>query len=120
MPDLVRHHALTPAAKRHEIKSSVRRIRGRKLQERNARLAARYPLCVHCQEQGRIAEATEWDHIVPLHKGGQDIEKNLQGLCHDCHAVKTAQDMGYELKPRIGVDGWPVPSAPDRGPHARR
>ena len=84
------------------------RLRGRKLQERNARLARKDPLCVRCKAKGRIRPATEWDHIIPLCKGGADHESNLQGLCEDCHKDKTREDMGLKHRSRIGVDGWPV------------
>lgn len=39
--------------------------------------------------------ATEVDHIVPLHKGGNDSDGNKQSLCGACHAAKTAVDKGY-------------------------
>lgn len=87
---------------------AVARIRGRKRKERNARLARRNPLCVRCKAKGRVTVATQWDHIVPLAKGGQDDESNLQGLCDDCHREKTAEDFGHRARPRIGADGWPV------------
>lgn len=45
---------------------------------------------------------TELDHIVPLHKGGEDTETNLQGLCDQHHRSKTASDMGY--RPTHGAD----------------
>lgn len=51
-----------------------------------------HPLCIHCQQEGRVTEATELDHIVPLHLGGADDESNFQSLCHDCHAAKTADE----------------------------
>ena len=66
------------------------------------------PLCSKCSERNRITAATEVDHIVPLHKGGTDDLDNLQSLCHDCHAEKTAAEQGKRRKPEIGLDGWPV------------
>lgn len=48
------------------------------------------PLCIHCQRAGRVTLADEVDHIIPLAKGGTDEFKNLQGLCRDCHARKSA------------------------------
>jgi len=66
------------------------------------------PLCAKCSERNRITAATEVDHIVPLHKGGTDDLDNLQSLCHDCHAEKTAAEQGKRRKPEIGLDGWPV------------
>lgn len=44
---------------------------------------------------GRIkAVATEVDHIVPLSKGGPDSAHNKQGLCRECHRLKTLADGG--------------------------
>lgn len=64
-------------------------------------------LCVCCAADGRTTVATEVDHILPLHKGGTDDLENLQALCGECHARKTARDMGRRPRPRIGPDGWP-------------
>ena len=82
------------------------RLRGRANQMRRAWYFANNPLCVHCKEKGIIEPAIELDHIIPLHKGGSDDEDNWQGLCVECHKVKTRQDLGQ--KPIIGLDGWPV------------
>lgn len=38
----------------------------------------------HCGEQ-----ATDVDHIIPLWMGGTNGDGNLEGLCPNCHAVKT-------------------------------
>ena len=58
------------------------------------------PLCVMCQQQGRITPANVVDHIQP-HKGNQDLfwdEANWQALCQSCHNSKTAkEDMGQWL-----------------------
>lgn len=66
------------------------------------------PLCMHCKAAGRINLASEVDHIKPLAKGGTDDPKNLQGLCKEHHAVKSARDEGKARRPAIGVDGWPL------------
>ncbi|MGW3674625.1 HNH endonuclease [Streptomyces sp. NPDC005166] len=34
------------------------------------------------------------DHVLPLAKGGDDVESNVQALCKRCHAAKTAVDFG--------------------------
>jgi len=52
----------------------------------------RHPLCVQCEEAGRIEAATEVDHIKP-HRGDINLFRNLanlQSLCSSCHARKTA------------------------------
>lgn len=46
-------------------------------------------LCQHCLPE-RVSVASEVDHITPLHLGGGNNMDNLQSLCKDCHAVKTA------------------------------
>lgn len=80
LPQRVRTHA-------------AERITGSRLQKIRREHFERNPLCVHCTAQGRVALATELDHVVPLHKGGSDSEANRQGLCADCHAAKTAADL---------------------------
>src|SRR5690606_28301072 len=56
---------------------------------------ARHPLCRVCQAAGRVAAATEVDHIVPV-QGAHDArfwdEANHQPLCRSCHAAKTAAE----------------------------
>ena len=41
-----------------------------------------------CDLAGKL-EAYDLDHIVPLWKGGEDTEDNLQALCPACHRKKT-------------------------------
>jgi 5-methylcytosine-specific restriction protein A len=60
-----------------------------------------------CTAKGRVAPATEVDHIVALMHGGGE-QNNYQALCHDCHVDKTAKDKGNRVKATIGIDGWPI------------
>lgn len=85
------------------------RVRGRALQDRRDRWFAVNPLCVRCLGKARpiLNLAVELDHIVALDNGGPDDETNVQGLCWACHQEKTAEDMGYTKRTRIGLDGWP-------------
>ena len=46
------------------------------------------PICAHCGQ--RVAQVL--DHIVPLADGGTDTPENRQGLCVECHTVKTAAE----------------------------
>lgn len=62
-----------------------------------ARLLSERPLCVACERQGRVAAATELDHVVPLWAGGTDDEHNLQGLCRACHAEKSADEAAQRM-----------------------
>lgn len=52
----------------------------------------RDPLCVKCRALGRVVAATQVDHERPLWDGGEDVEGNRQGLCDDCHDVKTSAE----------------------------
>ena len=70
-----------------------------------AHVLSQSPLCVKCESKGRITAATEVDHVIPLHQGGTDDFDNLQALCHDCHAEKTAQDMGYKERAKFDAQG---------------
>ncbi len=46
--------------------------------------------CANCGAVGEL----ETDHVVPLHRGGKDQWTNLQSLCKECHAAKTAREAG--------------------------
>lgn len=50
-----------------------------------------FPLCVRCQEAGRLTGADVTDHIVP-HRGDPELfwePANHQSLCKPCHDRKT-------------------------------
>jgi len=50
-----------------------------------------HPLCIECNRQGRLVEATAVDHIVP-HRGDPKLlwdQRNWQPLCKKCHNTKT-------------------------------
>lgn len=72
--------------------TTVVRIRGRKLQRLRDRLFTQQPLCVLCQQAGRVTIATIRDHIVNLKAGGTDTEDNVQALCQACSDTKTHQE----------------------------
>jgi len=78
---------------------------------RRERWLRRHPLCLVCQAQGLVTLATEIDHVIPLHKGGEDAERNFQSLCATCHQDKTAYDRGWKVRQTTGLDGWPVAPA---------
>ncbi|MBN3756058.1 HNH endonuclease [Paraburkholderia sp. Tr-20389] len=75
-----------------------------------ARQLRHHPLCAECLRLGHITEATEVDHILRLEEGGTDADANLQSLCHDCHARKTAKENG--ARPR-GCDANGMPIDPE-------
>ena len=72
-----------PWAKAKEIK----RLRGRKSQERRKRIAERDGY--RCQVCGRVASKGIADHKIPLAEGGEDTEENMQWLGYECHEAKT-------------------------------
>lgn len=57
-----------------------------------ASLFSSNPLCVECSKQGRTTLAIHRDHITPLAEGGLDDASNVQGLCEECHEVKSAAE----------------------------
>lgn len=69
-----------------------------------------YPLCLFCEQQGKITPATVVDHVIP-HKGDRDLFFNgeLASLCKKCHdsAKAKAEARGVDA---IGcsVDGMPI------------
>jgi 5-methylcytosine-specific restriction protein A len=86
----------------------TKRITGRRLQEKRRRLFQQQPLCVRCEAKGRVRLATQRDHVIALAHNGPDIESNTQGLCAECHAEKTATDLNFKPRMRVGLDGYPV------------
>lgn len=93
------------------MKQPIQRIRGRRLQAIRERVLTGNPLCVACEAAGRVTAATQVDHIVALANHGADEETNLQGLCDECHRIKTAADLGYTLQ--SGCDDSGNPTAAD-------
>ncbi|ABM32353.1 HNH endonuclease [Paracidovorax citrulli] len=94
------------------------RITGRRLQARRLNVWSRDPRCAMC---GKLVEFNDipgrgfqLDHVQALKADGgkgEDTEANTQVLCcgpDGCHAKKTAQDMGYQQRRAVGLDGWPL------------
>lgn len=57
---------------------------------------ARYPLCVMCEQDGRVVTATVVDHVLP-HRGNEKLFwdiSNWQSLCKPCHDRKTYLEDG--------------------------
>lgn len=93
--------------------TQTERIRGRTLQRLRGRIMQDQPLCKMCDEKGFVTQGAELDHILPLFKGGNNDDENLQMLCIECHRQKSANDLDMIYKPTIGVDGWPIGHQPD-------
>jgi len=87
-------------------KNDEKRTRGRRWMELRHVVLVEEPVCMIC---GR-APATEVDHIIPISKGGTDHRDNLQGACHECHDIKTCNDLGIKRPVPIGLDGYPIKS----------
>jgi 5-methylcytosine-specific restriction enzyme A len=84
------------------------RIKGRKaLAIRKRRMQRTGWLCEDCLAKDRPTPASAVDHIVPLSKGGADVDANTRNLCRDCHEARTAEQFGFKRKARFGADGWP-------------
>lgn len=65
-------------------------------------------LCIPCMAGGRPTPATQVDHIRPKAKGGTDDLANLQSICTECHAAKTATEIRRRSSQQIGADGFPT------------
>ena len=88
---------------------ATERTRGRKwLAIRKAILSRDCGLCQVCKAKGKLTVATEVDHIAQIADGGTDDYCNLQAICHQCHADKTARENGKRRRVAIGADGWPI------------
>lgn len=74
------------------ISATVRTRGSRWMTTRERILSRDCGLCVECRKAGHVTPATEVDHILRLERGGTDADSNLQSLCHDCHAAKTAAE----------------------------
>jgi 5-methylcytosine-specific restriction protein A len=53
-----------------------------------ARILERDPVCTVCE----AAPSTQVDHRIPKHRGGDDSDGNLRGVCRRCHDRKTGQE----------------------------
>jgi hypothetical protein len=63
-------------------------------------IRARDPICCSC----RLAATRVADHVIPKLIGGEATDENGQGMCHECHSGKRAQER--ELYPvfRSAID----------------
>ena len=88
---------------KEHIAESDDRLRGgaafrgydRKWREARAAYLRRHPLCVACQEEGRLTPATVVDHVLP-HRGNQRLfwdVNNWQSLCERHHNKKTGSGL---------------------------
>jgi 5-methylcytosine-specific restriction enzyme A len=83
--------------------------RGRKL--RQAKLRSVDYLCEPCRQQGRLVEAVEVHHVVPLHQGGDPFPplNGLEALCGDHHYERSHGKRRGSVDPKTGLptgDHW--------------
>ena len=82
-----------------ELKEEVKQLRKRKVTQsrigrsepQRRKIAQRQHwkcASTNCDLVGEL-EGYDLDHIIPLWKGGEDIDDNLQALCPACHRRKT-------------------------------
>lgn len=85
--------------------SAAARGYGRRWRKARAAYLAAHPLCVMCEAEGVVEQATDLDHIRP-HRGDMDLfwdPSNWQGLCERHHSAKTAaEDGGFGNPSRRG------------------
>jgi 5-methylcytosine-specific restriction protein A len=60
------------------------------------------PLCVMCQDEGKVTPAQFADHIIRIEDGGSRFdESNLQSLCEFHHNQKSGREAhGYKQQPK--------------------
>ena len=98
---------VAPGSWRTSDMTAAQRGYGYQWQKAREGYLAKHPLCVYCQREGRVEEATILDHIKP-HQGDQTLfwdRSNWQGLCKPHHdSVKQREEKAGEFEPR------PLPS----------
>ena len=77
----------------HNGRTAAQRGYGREWRKlRTAVMQRDRQLCQAHLTGGRYIQARAVDHITPKAQGGTDDMSNLQSLCNECHAVKTASE----------------------------
>ncbi len=89
-------HAKQEAARyeKYQRDPATRKRYGRNWKRVRDRFLVQHPLCEQCQKEGRLTEAQEVHHIVPLSRGGNNATENLMSLCKSCHSAITAKEGG--------------------------
>jgi len=100
------------ATARHDTRaSSTERGYDGRWRKARAGYLAKHPLCIMCERDGRLTEATVVDHIIP-HRG--DMVKfwdssNWAPLCARCHnSTKQSFEKTGKVQRKIGLDGLPT------------
>ena len=88
-----------------------KRLRGRAGQrQRQRRLERSHGLCEICRSEDKVTLADVVDHIVPLARGGEDVDENTRNLCHRHHEAATAEQFGRAAPDERGVDACGRPT----------
>lgn len=81
------------------LSSEHKRIRGSKgVAIRKRRLARSKGLCEHCLKVGKVRIAVIVNHVIPLAKGGKDVDENTENLCKSCDDIVTAEQFNRKAK----------------------
>lgn len=75
-----------------------------------ARVLRDSPLCVYCEQAGRVTAATVVDHIRP-HRGDLALfweRANLQPLCATCHNGLAGMKDTHGFAAGVGLNGEPL------------
>ena len=83
-----------PGFARNDGRSSTARGYGADWRRVRAGVLAEEPLCRLCHAAGRVAAATEVDHIEPFHGLADPLRlapTNLRPLCTPCHRSRTGR-----------------------------
>ena len=110
MPSLPANHRPAPRRAPYEnSRTAAKRITGRALQARNARIKLRDGYTCQCGcKRLCLPHELEVDHKLPLAAGGTEDDSNLQSLYVGCHEVKSLKERGCEPVQGCDVDGYPV------------
>ena len=62
-----------------------------------------------CQKCG-ATDSLQWDHVIPLAKGGEHHPSNIQRLCRKCNEIKQASHADYRSKGQVEAicQKWPL------------
>ena len=85
------HKAKADKAEQDRRGTSTQRGYGARWQRLRLLVLARDPVC---RQPGCGQLSVDVDHVVSKARGGTDLLDNLQGLCHEHHSLKTAQEDG--------------------------
>jgi 5-methylcytosine-specific restriction enzyme A len=70
---------------------------------------ATHPLCVMCEAEGRVTDATVCDHV---HRHNDDwqsfVSGPFQSLCEQHHNTAKQREEHAGFSTAAGLDGWPT------------